>query len=121
MIKQIEKLPKNVVGFAYTGKVTGKDYETVVFPAIEKATKGKKKVKILITFEKSFDKLSLKAMMDDGFVGLKYFNEWEKIAIVSNHNKINHIIKAFSFLVHGDLKVFTLSEVDKAVEWISKK
>ncbi|MEO6902785.1 MAG: STAS/SEC14 domain-containing protein [Bacteroidia bacterium] len=121
MIKEIENLPKNVVGFSYIGKVTGKDYESVVFPAVEKATKGKKKINILITFEKSFDKISLKAMVDDSIVGLKYIKSWKKIAIVSDHNKINHLIKAFSFLVPAEIKIFTLSKIDKALVWILKK
>jgi hypothetical protein len=121
MITQIENLPKNVVGFTYKGKVSGKDYETVVFPAVEKAAKEKKKIRMIIQFSKSFDKLSFKAMMDDSIVGLKYINAWEKIAIVSDHDKINHLIKAFSFLIHADLKIFPLSELNKAVKWVSKK
>ncbi len=121
MIKQIEKLPKNVIGFIYTGKVTGKDYEKVIFPAIEKAAKEKEKIRMIIQFSKSFNKISFKAMLEDGAVGLKYIKAWKKIAIVSDHNKINHLIKAFSFIVHADLKIFALSEMDNAVVWISKK
>ncbi len=120
MITQIENLPKNVIGFTYKGKVTGQDYEKVIFPVIKKATKGKQKIRLIFRFGKSFSKLNLKAMMDDTFIGLKYFGDWERIAIVSDHTMMNHAIKAFSFLMPGRLKIFPLNELDKAIEWVSK-
>jgi hypothetical protein len=119
MITQIENLPQNVIGFIYSGKVTGNDYETVIFPAVEKAAKGKNKIRLLCQFSNDFSKLDLKAMMDDGFIGLKHFRDWERIAIISDHEMINHAIKAFSFLVPASLKIFALSNMDKAKEWIT--
>ena len=121
MITQIENLPKNVIGFTLTGRVTGKDYETVVFPAVKKARKQSKQISFVCELGKNFTRLSLKAMMDDAFIGFKHFFSWKKIAIISDNETINHALKAFSFLVHGELKIFHLSEREKALEWISKK
>jgi hypothetical protein len=121
MINQIENLPKNVIGFTYEGKVTGKDYETILFPVLDKFTKGKKKIGMIFHFTESFNKISLKAIMDDMLAGLKYWRIIERIAIVSDNNKINHMIRAFGFLFSGEMKIFSLSEFDKATVWISKK
>ena len=97
MITQIENLPENVIGFIFTGIVTGKDYETVIFPAVKKARKQKKKIRLVCEFGKNFKRLNLKAMMDDAFIGIKYFFGWEKVGIISEHSAINHAIKAFQF------------------------
>ena len=35
MIKTIKDLPSNVLGFEASGAVTGKDYESVLVPAVE--------------------------------------------------------------------------------------
>ena len=35
MLKLLEGLPDNVLGVSAEGKITGKDYETVLIPAIE--------------------------------------------------------------------------------------
>lgn len=121
MITQIENLPKNVLGFKYTGRVTGKDYETIIFPAVKKVRKQSKKLRLVFEFGKDFSSLSLKAMMDDAFIGFKHFFSWKRIAIISDNKTINHAIKAFSFLVHGELKLFRLSETEKAMEWIAKR
>jgi hypothetical protein len=117
MIKKIENLPENIVGFTYKGKVNGKDYENVVFPILKKVASGKNKIRIIFKLDKSFSKISMKAVMDDTFAGLKYSKKIEKIAVISNNNKINHIIRAFSFLFPGDIKIFPLSESKKAIEW----
>jgi hypothetical protein len=121
MITLIKRLPANVIGFTFSGRVTGEDYETVVFPAVKKARKQTKDIRLLIEFEKNFKSLSLKAMLDDAFIGFKHLFSWKRIAIVSNNKTIQHAIKAFSFLIIGQLKIFHLSEKDKAIEWISKK
>ncbi len=119
MIRQLENLPANVLGFDYTGEVTGTDYETVIIPSIEKAAKDKQKIRLLIRFDESFDSMTFKAMMDDAQVGLKYISDWERIAIVSNHNTINHIIHAFSFLVPGKIKIYPLLMIDEATAWVA--
>lgn len=121
MIKQIENLPENIVGFIYKGKVTGNDYENVIFPSLEKAAETKKPIRIIFQFNNSFKKISLKAIMDDILAEFKYLKKIGRIAMVSDNKKINHIIKAFSFLFSGNIKIFSLSESNKAIGWISKK
>lgn len=121
MISQIENLPANAIGFTLNGRITGKDYETVVFPAVKKLRKQTKDLRLIIEFGGNFKRLSLKAMMDDAFIGFKHFFSWKRIAIISNNETFNHTIKAFSFLVHGELKIFRPSEKEKAMDWITKK
>jgi hypothetical protein len=120
MITQIENLPNNVIGLIYGQNITAHDYETVVFPVIKNATKDQKKIRIIFQLNNDFDHMSMKAMVDDAFVGLEYFNKWERIAIVSDNKGINNIIKAMRFLLPGDVMIFPLSEFDSAKEWISK-
>ena len=120
MITEIENLPKNTIGFIFTGRVTGNDYETIVFPAVKKLRKTSKELRLILEFGKKFNRLSLKAMLDDTFIGFKYLFSWKRIAIISDNEIINHAVKAFSFLVRGELKIFHLSEREKAITWISK-
>lgn len=42
MIKEIKNLPNGILGFTYSGKVTGKDYDKVIFPVIRIAAKQSK-------------------------------------------------------------------------------
>jgi len=75
----------------------------------------------MFAFEKDFKGLNLTAMVDDTLVGLKYFHNWEKIAMVSDHDFLNHAIKAFSFLMPGGIKIFPLTKKGEAIKWLSEK
>jgi hypothetical protein len=120
MITTIENLPKPLIGFTFSGKVTGKDYETTLCPVIKEAAKQKKKIRIICEFGKKFKGLDLKAMIDDARIGIRYYLKWEKVAIVSDHDTINHIIKAFGFLMPGRIRIFPLSGRMTAIDWVSE-
>jgi hypothetical protein len=121
MINQIENLPENTLGFIYTGQVTGKDYETVIFPAIKAMANSVKKMRFLICFDDQFSTIGFKALLDDTMVGFKYFGDWERMALVSDHSAINQVIGVFSFLMPGSVKVFPMSDYDAAITWLEKK
>ena len=40
-------LPENILGVSAEGKVTGKDYETILIPAVEVKFKTHKKIRML--------------------------------------------------------------------------
>jgi hypothetical protein len=121
MITTIKKLPAGSIGFRFNGSVTGKDYESVIFPALKKAVAVNKEIHLLCVFDEDFKKFKLSALIDDGMAGMKYFSDWKRIAIVSDNKTLNHFFKAMSFLVPGDLKMFTGLELKKAIKWLAAK
>jgi len=54
MLKIINGLPDNVLGVSGEGKITGKDYETVLIPAIAEKFKANKKLRMLYHLGVSF-------------------------------------------------------------------
>jgi hypothetical protein len=121
MITAIKKLPEGTIGFKFKGSVTGKDYESVIFPALKTAVEANKKIHLVCVFNEDFKKFNMSGLLDDGLAGVKYFNNWNRIAIVSSHKKLNHFIKALHWFVRGDLKIFTDLELEKAIKWVSSK
>lgn len=119
MIKQIEGLSENILGFEFSGEVTANDYEKVAFPAIEKRLKLKSKIRIICHFTDK-TKISLGAMWDDTLVGIKHYFNWEKIALVSDIDWLNHTFKAMGFLMPGHLRIYSNSEIEKAIEWLKE-
>jgi SpoIIAA-like len=57
-------------------------------------------------------------MWDDVKVGLEHFAHWERVAIVTDLDWISHATKLFAFLFTGEVRVFPLSNADKARERI---
>ncbi len=121
MIKLIGNLPDNVLGFAAEGKVTGKDYETILIPAVESKFRIHKKVSLLYQLGSSFTGFELTAMLDDAKVGMAHLSHWDKIALVSDHQLINTFAKFFGYMLPCEVRIFKNTELEQAKEWISEK
>ena len=120
MIKKILDLEPNIIGFEATGTVTGKDYEEIMIPAIEEKLKTNPKLKFLYYIDAEFEHYELKAMLDDTKIGLKHFNAWEKMAIVTDLHWIKNGVNVFGFIIPGEIKVFDIIELEDAKAWIQK-
>jgi hypothetical protein len=118
MIRIIDDLPDNVLGFAAEGKVTGKDYEAILMPAVENKFKTHKKVRLLYQLGSTFTGFELTAMLDDAKVGMKHFSHWDKVALVSDHYLINTFAKFFGYMLPCEVRIFKDSELEKAKKWI---
>ena len=121
MLKLIEGLPVNVLGVTAEGKITGEDYENVLIPLIEEKLKANKTIKMLYHLSNTFDGFSLGAMLDDAKIGIKHLSVWDKIAIVSDHEIINAMVRFFGHLFSGELRIFKNEEIENARKWIIEK
>ena len=121
MLKIINDLPGNVLGISAEGKITGTDYETVLIPAIEKKLKENKMIRLLYHLDRSFTGFDFGAMLDDARVGMKHFSSWEKIALVSDRQLINSLVKFCGFMMHCDVRIFKDAELAEAKSRIIEK
>lgn len=120
MIETISGLPSNVLGFSARGMVTAKDYETVIIPAVEERFAHQKKVRFLYHIGAEAEGFEAGAMWDDTMLGMKHLAGWERIAIVTDIEWIRLAIKAFAFVMPGEVRFFGNDEMARAVRWISE-
>ncbi len=118
MITIINGLPDNVLGIHAEGKITAEDYETVLMPALHAKIKEHHKIRILYQIAENFDGFALGAMLDDAKVGIEHITAWEKVAFVSENHWINSMTGFFRHLIPVELRVFNLSQMDEAREWL---
>lgn len=118
MIKIIQGLPDNVCGFTASGKITGKDYDLIVYPEVKRIARQSKKINYLLIIETPLRKYTSGAWLKDALLGLKYFTRWNKIAIVSEKNSIKKFTNFFGKFIPGEVKGFLSSEITIAKEWI---
>ena len=117
MIEVLE-FPNNVLGFACHGNVTKEDYETVLVPAVESALKGGGKLRLYYETAGDFGGIEPGAVWDDVKVGLEHLTRWERFAVVTDIEWIRHTMKFFSFLMPGEMRVFSKAEAAEARKWI---
>jgi hypothetical protein len=118
MIEPLTDFPDNVVALACKGHVTRRDYETVLVPAVEKALKQHRNVRVYYQIGPDFAGIDPGAVWEDFKVGMEHLRRWERIAVVTDVDWIRHTIRIFSFLIPGEVKVFPTSQTSAAHDWI---
>lgn len=119
MIRLIENLPSNVIGFEAVGEVDAGDYTSVLDPAVDAALKNHDKLRLLYVLGGQFDGYTGGAMWEDTKIGFSHWGAWEKIAVVTDAAWAADGIKAFGWIVPGEVKVFASDDRDAATAWVS--
>jgi hypothetical protein len=117
MIKIIEDMPLGTIGLEAVGKVTEDDYRSVLLPAVSAAV-ARNDVRLLYILGEDFESYSPGAMWADTKLWAQHPRAWKRIAIVSDADWLEHSVKAFGWLIPGEIKVFDTDDVDDAKEWL---
>lgn len=117
MIGILPGLAPNVIGFRASGDVTREDYEKVVFPEVRKHTQNGKDLNFVFYVETPSKNFSIGAWIRNLWLGLKEFSLWNKVAIISDQEKVRHFTDAISPLLPGEYKGFRPDQLDAAVRW----
>lgn len=119
MLEVIVGFPENVVAISAKGKVTGKDYESVLIPAVEKALAHHERIRFLYRVGSEFAGFTAAALWDDAVVGLRNRKAFERVAVVTDLHWLADAVKALGFLVSCPVKVFGDNELDHAKAWVA--
>jgi SpoIIAA-like len=117
MISVIENMPPGTIGVEAVGNVTEDDYRSVLVPAVSAALE-RGDVRLLYVLGKDFDSYSAGALWADTKLLAGNRKAWKKVAIVSDADWLENSIKAFGWLMPGEVKVFETDEVHDAKEWL---
>jgi hypothetical protein len=120
MIEEIEGLPEGTLGFKFSGKVTGSDYDSVLTPAIDKAIEKFDRIKLLAQVGPDFESYSLDAIWDDTKLGLRHWNGFERVAVLTDVGWIMTGVKAVAFMMPCPVQLFAMGELEDARRWLSE-
>lgn len=120
MIEVMTDLPDRVLGLKASGEVSADDYKTVLVPALEEKLSQNKKVRLLYVIGDGFKGYSTGAAWEDAKVGMKHLTSFERVAIVTDVDWIENMIKALGFAIPGEVRVFDDDELEEARQWISE-
>jgi len=118
MIERLQGFPEGVVAFVCTGRVTRRDYETVLVPAVKAALKTRPKLRLYYETAPDFAGYDAGAMWEDFLIGMEHLSRWERIAIVTDVEWIRMAMHLFGFLMPAGMRSFHLSEAAQARAWI---
>ena len=119
MLSIIPDLPANVVGVKATGEVTRQDFNAVVMPAVDALANQSDKINYLLWLDTDISKFEAGAWMKDALMGLKHLFKWNRVAIVTDQKGVEKFTDVFSYVVPGNYKGFSVSELATAKKWVA--
>jgi SpoIIAA-like len=118
MIRTIETMPPGTIGLEAVGKVTDDDYRDVLIPAVSEALQ-RSDVRLMYVLGEDFDSYSPGAVWADAKLWVGNLNGFTKVALVSDADWLENSVKAFHWLMPGEVKVFETDDVDDAKKWLA--
>ena len=120
MIQKLEDLPEHVLGVRASGEVSKSDLESVLIPAMDELVDRTDAIHYLLVLDSSVKNWDFGAWVSDAKLGVKYFNKWRKIAVVTEEDAVKTFTNSFfSALAPGESKAFSHSQLAEAIAWVS--
>ena len=94
------------------------DYDHVLVPAIENHRSRHDKIRFLYVLGPEFEGYEADAIWEDAKLGAKTFTSYERIAVVTDSNFVRRSLKAFGWLMPGEVKIFAVDDLADATSWI---
>jgi hypothetical protein len=117
MIRVIEDMPTGTVGLEAVGRVTDEDYRDVLVPTVTAALE-RGEGRLLYLLGEDFDSYSAGAMWSDAKLFAGHPKGWKRVAVVTDADWIENSIKAFGWLMPGEVKTFDTDELREAKAWL---
>ena len=56
-------------------------------------------------------------MWEDAKLGIGELKAWEKVAVVTDKDWVKHVVRAFGWMVPGEVRIFGLEQLKDAKAW----
>jgi hypothetical protein len=119
MIMILSDMPDATIGFEALDEVTTDDYSLVIAPALERRLPDQP-LKVLILLDQRFHSYSPGAAVADIRLWLTRLGDWEKLAVVTDHDWITTTVNDLAWMGSGTIRTFPPSELDMAKTWLGR-
>jgi hypothetical protein len=118
VIERIEDVPPGIDAVRDVGKISREDYDAVVVPLVEAATREGRRLRILCEVGPEFHGLTPGAAWEDVKIGLRALRMIDGCAVVSDIRWIREASRFASFLMPCPVRVFAGDDRGGAVAWL---
>jgi hypothetical protein len=119
MLRILQEMPDNVVAFVVSGKITVKDFDDVLIPAVESSLKRHGEIRVLYQMSNNFSGIAAKAKYDDARLGKHRRAAFVKIAVVTDVYWITDATQFLSIFLPYPVKIFQNNSVSEAKTWLT--
>lgn len=116
----LDGFPDDVVAIQLKGIITGKAYADKLVPLIDAKLEKHDHIKCLIVVDEAFISYTAGAAWDDMMLGIRHWNRFERIAVVTDIGWLRVSMRVFAPLIPAEFKLFELAQLDEAKGWIKR-
>ena len=111
--------PRVALGVEAMGTVTHEDYRKILIPAAEAKMAGGP-IKMLFIAGSEFSGYALEALWDDAAFGFKHWQQFRRIAVVTESGWLRAAVTMFSPFFLSHVRLFKPGELNAAKEWLNR-
>lgn len=119
MIERITDLPAGIFGVRAVGTLTAGDYESVITPVVDDATRRRKRLRCLVEVGPGFTGLTPAAAWEDVKLGLRAMRAFDGCAVLADDDRVRGASRVAGFLLPCPVRLFALGERSAAVSWLT--
>lgn len=119
MIEVLTDMPPGIVGVRAVGVLSKPEYDEVVVPMLEEATRTGRRIRCLCQVDSAFRGLTPGAAWEDVRLGLRALRLFEACAVVSDLGWVRQWTRAAAFFMPCAVQVFGEHEREQAIKWLS--
>lgn len=108
----------NVISVRAHGRVTGRDYEEILIPALEERIAKCGRVRILYTIGRDFSGVTLGAMWSDARAIIRHLKAIERAAVITDVGWMINLTRFFSAILPYPVRAFAPEMSAEAQAWI---
>jgi hypothetical protein len=119
MIEVLHDMPAGVTGIRVSGRLTGDDFRAVkpIFDRLGDTGE----IRIVEVIDSDYAGFGPGGLIEDTKMGLgalfRHHSKFKRIAVVTDKEWVVHTLHVLAWMVPGEMKVFSSTDVDAAKEW----
>lgn len=119
MVHLLTGFSDNIVAVAASGYITSADYDRILVPAIDGASRRHRKIRFYCELDPTV--VDVRAAWDDFKLGVEHLLQWERIAAVTDASWMRSGANMFRPFIPGKMRVFGAEHADEARRWIAEE
>lgn len=121
MVTLIPDMPLGTLGYRLSEKLTREDYVSVLIPPLRRAVEAGDRLRVVFVIGPDLS-MEPGALWEDVKLevdlGIKHRDTWERVAIVTDIDWLRRGFALFSWMVPGEMRLFSESELEQAKAWL---
>ena len=124
MVELIRDMPPDTLGFRASGRLTREDYVSALVPPLREAVAAGQQLRVLYAIGPELH-TEPGALWEDLKVevelGIEHRDAWERIAVVTDLDRLWRAFGMFSWMVPGEKRLFRETEFEQAKSWLAEQ